>query len=134
MENNNTQRMLLRAILQNAWETEECFCVDNYSLGDLNATVDYLIKHGIAVLPVCVGDTVYKRTIAPCRFGEIPKSIGCAENKNLACDELCDAKDNVVEVKVPDLAFIAEHFMCRRDTCQYFLTREDAEKKIKYNG
>lgn len=131
MEDNNTQRMLLRAILQNAWEKEECFCVDNYSIADLNATVDYLIKHGIFVLPVHVGDTVYKRVNIPCRFGEIPKSIGCAENMSLACDALCDAKEEIEEVIVPDVAFIAEHFMTKRDTRQYFLTREEAERAVR---
>lgn len=120
------QKSLLRMILRNAWDKEDCFCVENYSIADLNQAVDYLMKSGIIVLPVRVGNTVYKRECASCRFGAFPQSIVCAENKTINCDDECDAHEEIVEVKVPDLAFIAENFLCRRDTSQYFLTRDEA--------
>ena len=120
------QKSLLRTILRNAWDKMDCFCVESYSIADLDEAVDYLTKRGIIALPVRVGDTVYKRESTVCRFGELPKSIGCAENKTISCEDWCDANEKIVEVTVPDLAFIAENFLCRRDTSQYFLTRDEA--------
>lgn len=93
---------------------------------DPDAAVNHLLNQGVVVLPVRVGDKVYTREWVPCRYGQIPQSIGCAEHMSPDCETCCDAYDRVVAVTVSDVAFVAENFMSRRDTYQYHLTKEEA--------
>lgn len=126
-----SQKETLLSILRNAWKYEECFRVEDNSEADLDAAVDHLLRQGIVVLPVRVGDTVYAREWVPCRYGQIPQSIGCAERMKPDCETCCDAYDRVAAVTVPDVAFVAENFMSRRNTYQYYLTKEEAERLLR---
>ena len=91
----------------------------------VGAIADYLLGHGVIVLPVKVGDTVYKLGWTTCKNGEsYPDSYGCC-----GCEDECDIKRTIVEVKVPTREFIVG-FLTDSVTSYYF-TREEAEEALE---
>ena len=89
-----------------------------------NELADYLIKSGVIVPPVKVGDTAYKLGWTTCKNGEsYPDSYGCC-----GCEDECDIKRTIVEVKVPTREFIVGSLMDR--VTSYYFTYEEAEKAL----
>ena len=88
---------------------------------------DYLLANGIIIPPVKVGDKVYKVWYGKCHNGEtVPDSWSCS-----GCYDVCDIKKEITEVVVPNLKFIVETFMSGYTNDVYFLSREEAEAKLK---
>lgn len=98
-------------------------CTDCRGVGTI---ADYLIENGVIVPPVKVGDTVYKLGWTTCKNGEsYPDSYGCC-----GCEDECDIKRTIVEVKVPTREFIVGTFMNKVGMSTYYFTPEEAEKAL----
>ena len=77
-------------------------------------------------LPCKVGDTVYKLGYKPCHHGyDYPDSYGCC-----GCMDECDLERAIFERKADCLTFIINEFVLTTKNTVYFLTKEEAEKKL----
>lgn len=87
----------------------------------LEDSATFLIENGIIVLPVKVGDTVYKVWYTECHNGEThPDSCGCC-----GCEDECDMHKTIIEIIVPNVRFILDNLMDMNNSV-YFLTYNDA--------
>lgn len=88
---------------------------------------DDLIADGWIRPPCKVGDKVYKVWYTKCHNSEeYPDSYACS-----GCYDVCDIRQEITEVVVPNLRFIVENFMSGYTNTVYYLTREEAEKALK---
>lgn len=119
-----TERERLISLLQNQGK-DGGFCLDGlYENADIIA--DYLLENGVIVLPVKVGDTIYKVGYTECHNGEThPDSYGCC-----GCYDECDMRMDIFEVVVPSERFIFDKLMDMQNNHVYFFTREEAEKEL----
>lgn len=84
-------------------------------------------KSLIVELPCKVGDVVYKLGYTTCKNGEsYPDSYGCC-----GCEDECDMKITIIEVKVPTRGFIIGTLMDGVGASMYYFTREEAEKVLE---
>ena len=77
-------------------------------------------------LPCKVGDTIYKVWYKPCHNGETYlDSYSCN-----GCEEECDMKRVIVEIKAPSIKWIVQNMMDDFGFKIYFLTKEEAEQAL----
>ena len=137
----NTQRERLIEILKHDNCPSPYECVSDCKYANLEncynvRTADYLLEHGVIVLPCKVGDTVYKFDYQPisepekcsnCEYYDEYEVCSCfSPNRN---GLICPPKCIRIVSTVVDLKYIIKNFYDFGKTV--FLTREDAERALE---
>ena len=110
--------------------SKDCKSCSGYGKGSqcMNYHIaDHLLANGVIVPPCKVGDKIYKVWYAECHNGStFTDSFECD-----GCVDECDIKKVITEVNAPSSEFIISNFMGGFKNDVYYLTREEAEAKLK---